>query len=279
MSASQTEESAVAVKISTACRLLEACDQAPSLDTLARAVGMSSSHFHRQFKVLTGQTPKAYAVAQRAGKIREQIRPKQNITRTIYQAGYNSSGRYYEQAKQILGMNAKVYKQGGVGETIRFAIGQTELGAILVAMTEQGICAISLGDDPEPLCRELQDRFPNAQLVGDDAKFDAHVAKVVGFVENPQIGLDLPLDIRGTAFQQRVWQALLKVPPGSTASYSELAEKMGSPKSVRAVASACAANKVAVAIPCHRIIRTDGSLSNYRWGVQRKAELLHREQS
>jgi len=277
MSAPSINQSEITAKITTACRVLESCDQAPSLDTLARAVGMSSSHFHRQFKAQTGQTPKAYADSQRAGRIRKQLKPQKNITQAIYQAGYNSSGRYYEQAKQILGMKAKDYQRGGKGETIRFAIGECELGAILVAMTEQGICAISLGDDPEPLCRELQDSFPNAQLIGDDAEFDAHVAKVIGFIENPQLGLDLPLDIRGTAFQQRVWQALLKVPPGNTASYSELAEMMGSPKAVRAVASACAANKIAIAVPCHRIIRTDGSLSNYRWGVERKSNLLERE--
>ncbi len=176
-----------------------------------------------------------------------------------------------------LGMRPSAYAKGGEGAIIRFAVGQTSLGAILVAATDKGICAIALGDEPEPLVRTLQDRFPNATLVGGDKSFEATVAKAVGLVETPRMGADLPLDVRGTAFQERVWQALRAIPAGTTASYAEIARRAGSPGSVRAVAQACAANPVAVAIPCHRVVRTDGALSGYRWGIERKRELLRRE--
>ena len=177
----------------------------------------------------------------------------------------------------MLGMTPKRYRAGGTDTTIRFAIGECTLGAILVAASTRGICAILMGDDPDALARDLQKRFPRAELLGGDAGFERWVAQVVGFVEQPRLGLDLPLDVRGTAFQQRVWQALQKIPVGSTASYTEIAQRIGAPKSVRAVASACAANALAVAIPCHRVVRTDGGLSGYRWGVTRKRALLDRE--
>jgi AraC family transcriptional regulator of adaptative response/methylated-DNA-[protein]-cysteine methyltransferase len=176
-----------------------------------------------------------------------------------------------------VGMTPKNYRSGGASATIRFAIGECSLGAILVAASERGVCAILMGDDPDALARNLQDRFPKAELIGGDAEFEQLVAKVVGFVEMPKIGLDLPLDVRGTAFQQRVWQALREIPAGSTTSYSEIARRIGSPGSVRAVAGACAANALAVAIPCHRVVRNDGGLSGYRWGVERKRALLERE--
>ncbi|MGN6702056.1 MAG: methylated-DNA--[protein]-cysteine S-methyltransferase, partial [Burkholderiaceae bacterium] len=169
------------------------------------------------------------------------------------------------------------YRAGGARETIRFAVGQCALGAILVASSARGVCAILLGDDPDALARDLQDRFPRAELVGGDRDFERHVAAVVGFVDAPAIGLDLPLDVRGTAFQQRVWQALREIPAGSTVSYTELADRIGQPQAVRAVASACAANPLAVAIPCHRVVRRDGGLSGYRWGVERKRALLATE--
>jgi AraC family transcriptional regulator of adaptative response/methylated-DNA-[protein]-cysteine methyltransferase len=174
-------------------------------------------------------------------------------------------------------MTPSRFRSGGRGASIRFAVGECSLGSILVAATDKGVCAILLGDEPEALVDDLQDRFPEAKLFGGDSDFEQWVAKVVGFVEAPSLGLDLPLDVRGTAFQQRVWQALRKIPPGSTATYSEIAKRIGSPKSVRAVAQACASNAIAVAIPCHRVVRTDGSLSGYRWGVERKRALLDRE--
>jgi AraC family transcriptional regulator of adaptative response/methylated-DNA-[protein]-cysteine methyltransferase len=169
------------------------------------------------------------------------------------------------------------YRSGGTNTEIRFAIGECSLGSILVAQSEHGICAILLGDDPEALARELQDRFPRASLIGGDDRFEQRVAKVVDFIEAPEIGLDLPLDVRGTAFQQRVWQVLCEIPAGEILSYTEIARRIGAPASVRAVAQACAANALAVAIPCHRVVRNDGRLAGYRWGVERKCALLEKE--
>lgn len=188
-----------------------------------------------------------------------------------------SSGRFYEKSNQLLGMTPTDYRAGGANMEIRFAIGECSLGSILVAASERGVCAILMGDDPDELARDLQDRFPRANQVGGDTEFEQFVAKVVGFVEAPGLGFDLPLDMRGTVFQQRVWQALREIPAGKTASYTEIAQRLGAPKSVRAVAQACAANALAVAIPCHRVVRKDGALSGYRWGVERKRALLERE--
>lgn len=266
-----------ALVVARACRLIDASEGEPNLDQLAAACGMSRFHFHRIFKTHTGITPKAYAAAQRAGRLARDLGGSATVTDAIYAAGFNSSGRFYAQAPQRLGMTPKAWRAGGVGEAIRFAVGACSLGAILVAATGKGICAILMGDDPDQLARDLQDRFPAAELVGADAAFEATVAKVVGLVEAPAVGLDLPLDVRGTAFQQRVWEALRQIPSGETISYAGLAERIGVPAGARAIAGACAANPVAVAIPCHRVVRTDGSLSGYRWGVERKRALLERE--
>ena len=259
------------------CRLIESAEQAPSLETLAHHAGLSPWHLHRVFKAVTGLTPRAYAAAHRAQRVKTGLARGATVTEAIYSAGYNSSARFYEQSNAVLGMTPSCYRAGGADTAIRFAVGQCTLGAILVAASGRGICAILLGDDPDALVRDLQDRFPRAELVGGDAGFKRWVAQVVGFVEQPRLGLDLPLDVRGTAFQQRVWQALQKIPAGTTASYTEIAQRIGAPKSVRAVAGACAANALAVAIPCHRVVRTDGELSGYRWGVARKRALLERE--
>lgn len=264
--------------VTTACRLIEQAESSPSLEALAAAVGISAHHFHRIFKSQTGVTPKAYAAACRARRVREALTCTDTVTDALYAAGFNANSRFYEGSNAMLGMTPATFRAGGANETIRFAIGQSSLGAILVAATEKGICAIFLGEDPEQLARDLQDAFPKAEITGGDQDFDAMVGQVVGFVEQPARGLDLPLDIRGTVFQRQVWEALQAVPPGMTASYTEIARQIGQPKSVRAVATACAANKIAIAIPCHRIVRTDGSLSGYRWGVERKGELLQREQ-
>lgn len=267
-----------AALVARACRLIEAAEAPPALDQLAAQAGMSPSHFHRVFKAETGLTPKAYASAYRAHKLREELSaPHASVTEAIYGAGFNSSSRFYETSDQLLGMRARDYRAGGAGTVVRFAVGQCSLGAILVAQSRRGICAILLGDDPDVLVRDLQDRFPKAQLVGGDTAFEQLVAQVVGFVETPSVGLNLPLDVRGTAFQERVWRALREIPPGVTVSYAELAERIGAPKAVRAVAQACAANRIAVAIPCHRVVRRDGDVSGYRWGVERKRELLKRE--
>lgn len=267
-----------AALIARACRRIEAAEQPPSLDDLAKDAGLSPFHFHRVFKAATGLTPKGYATAHRANAVRASLaRGKASVTDAIFDAGFNANSRFYEHADAMLGMKPTQYRAGGADARIAFAIGQCSLGAILVARSARGVCAISLGDDPDALLGELQDRFPRAELIGGDAGFERLVAQVVGLIEQPNIGHELPLDIRGTAFQQRVWQALRQIPAGETASYAQIAQRIGSPKSVRAVAGACAANTLAVAIPCHRVVRSDGALSGYRWGVERKRELLSRE--
>jgi AraC family transcriptional regulator of adaptative response/methylated-DNA-[protein]-cysteine methyltransferase len=272
----ETENAALVAK---ACRIIEESEEEPSLEVLADAVGRSPSYFHRTFKGATGVTPKDYAAAHRAAKVRQRLASGSSVTEAIYDAGFNSSGRFYEKSTDMLGMTPSQYRAGGVNEEIKFAVGQTYLGAILVASSKKGVAAILFGDDPDTLVRNLQDRFLRAHLVGGDRDYEAFVARVVGFVEAPRIGLDLPLDVRGTAFQQRVWQALQEIPAGATVSYAEIARRIGAPKAVRAVAGACTANNLAVAIPCHRVVRTDGSLSGYAWGVERKRVLLDREAS
>lgn len=260
------------------CRVIEQAESIPSLDDLAAAAGLSSSHLHRLFKAATGITPRAYASAQRAKRVQAELtRAGATVTDAIYGAGYNSSGRFYEQSGQVLGMTPTSFRKGGADAEIHFAVAASSLGAILVAHSGRGVCAILMDDDPEVLVRDLQDRFPNATLIGGDPGFEHLVAAVIGYVEDPARGLDLPLDVRGTAFQQRVWQALRDIPAGTTTTYTEIAERIGAPKAVRAVAGACAANALALAIPCHRVVRTDGSLSGYRWGVERKKTLLERE--
>jgi AraC family transcriptional regulator of adaptative response/methylated-DNA-[protein]-cysteine methyltransferase len=263
--------------VARACRLIEDSEEEPSLTDLAAAVGRSPSYFHRRFKAVTGLTPKDYAAANRASKVRECLASGNSVTEAIYDAGFNSSGRFYEKSTGMLGMTPSRYRAGGANEEIRFAVGETSLGTILVASSKKGVASILLGDDPNALLRELQDRFPKARLIGADRSYEALVARVVGFIEAPRLGLDLPLDVRGTAFQRRVWQALQRVPIGQTVSYTEIARRIGSPNAVRAVAGACAANHLAVAIPCHRVVRNDGSLSGYAWGVERKQALLTRE--
>jgi AraC family transcriptional regulator of adaptative response/methylated-DNA-[protein]-cysteine methyltransferase len=267
-----------AAAIARVCRVIERAEKPPSLDDLARRAGMSRFHFHRAFKAATGVTPKAYARAERARRAREGLADgSPSVAAVVYDAGFNSNGRFYETSNATLGMRPSAYRAGGAGERIRFAVGECSLGSVLVAASEGGVCAILLGDDPDALVRDLQDRFSRADLIGGDAGFERTVAQVVGFVERPALGLGLPLDIRGTAFQQRVWAALRDIPAGETASYLAVAEAIGAPRAVRAVAGACAANALAVAIPCHRVVRTDGGLSGYRWGVERKRDLLDRE--
>jgi AraC family transcriptional regulator of adaptative response/methylated-DNA-[protein]-cysteine methyltransferase len=263
--------------VAEACRRIEAADDVPSLKTLADDAGLSHYHFHRIFKRVTGLTPKGYADAHRAKKVRAHLGRSHSVTEAIYEAGFNSNSRFYETSNHVLGMTPTDYRSGGTNTDIRFAIGECSLGSILVAQSDRGVCAILLGDDPNALARDLQDKFPRANLIGGDTEFEQLVAKVVGFIEAPALGLNLPLDVRGTAFQERVWQALRDIPAGSTASYAEIATRIGSPKAVRAVAQACGANSLAVAIPCHRVVRSDGGLSGYRWGVERKRKLLSRE--
>jgi AraC family transcriptional regulator, regulatory protein of adaptative response / methylated-DNA-[protein]-cysteine methyltransferase len=266
-----------AALVAKACRIIEEREEPPSLSELADATGRSPGYFHRVFKAATGLTPKDYAAGHRARKIRQGLAHGNTVTEAIYQAGFTSSGRFYEKATEMLGMTPSRYRAGGANEEIRFAVGETSLGAILVASSRKGVVSILLGDEPDALVRSLQDRFPRAHLVGGDPDYEALVARVVGCVEAPRIGLDLPLDVRCTAFEQRVWQALREIPVGETISYAEIARRIGSPRAARAVAGACAANHLAIAIPCHRVVRHDGVLSGYAWGAERKRELLDRE--
>ena len=266
-----------AAAVAKACRLIEGAEAMPSLDRLAEAVGMSRFHFHRVFRSLTGVTPKGYVAGQRARRVRTELTRASTVTEAIYGSGFNSSGRFYAGVSRALGMTPTTFRSGGTGASIHFAVGECSLGSVLVAATGRGVCAILLGDDPEALVRNLQDRFPKGQLIGGDRDFEHLVAKVVGLVEAPALGLDLPLHVRGTAFQHRVWQALGDIPAGSTASYTDIARRIGAPKAVRGVAQACAANAIAMAIPCHRVVRTDGTLAGYRWGIDRKRVLLERE--
>ncbi len=266
-----------AAAVASACRLIATAEDMPPLATLAEAAGLSPFHFHRVFKQVTGVTPRQYRAAERGKRLREGLPRARSVTEAIYDSGFNSSGRFYAASDALLGMTPSRFRAGGTGAKIRFAVGQCSLGAILVAATEKGICAIMLGDEAPPLIRALEDRFPKAALEGGDRSFESWVAQVVGLVESPKIGLDLPLDLRGTLFQQRVWRALREIPPGTTQTYTEIARRIGAPNAVRAVGTACGANPVAVAIPCHRVVRTDGSLAGYRWGIARKRALLARE--
>ncbi len=266
-----------AAAVAKACRSIEQAEEMPSLDTLAKSAGMSRFYFHRVFKAQTGVTPKAYADAHRAKRVREELTRSDTVTEAIYGAGFNSNGRFYATSSDLLGMTPTEFRAGGNGAAIRFAVGECSLGSILVAATGKGVCAIQFGDDPDALVRGLQDRFPRARLIGGDETFERLVAHVVGLIEAPADGFDLPLDVRGTAFQRQVWQALRDIPAGTTASYAEIARRIGRPKAVRAVAQVCASNDVAVAIPCHRVVRRDGALSGYRWGIERKRTLLERE--
>jgi AraC family transcriptional regulator of adaptative response/methylated-DNA-[protein]-cysteine methyltransferase len=263
--------------VTEACKLIESSEELPNLEALAEHAGFSLFYFHRLFKSIAGLTPKAYATAHRSKRLKEQLDSSPSVTNAIYEAGFNSNSRFYENSNKVLGMTPSAYRAGGANTVIKFAIAECSLGSVLVASSELGVCAILLGDDPNALAIDLQDRFPKSTLIGGDDNYERLAAKVIGFIEAPSIGLNLPLDIRGTVFQQRVWQALKKIPVGTTASYTDIAQLIGSPKSVRAVAAACAANALAVAIPCHRVVKQDGAISGYRWGVERKKALLKLE--
>jgi len=270
----EEENAAIVARV---CRLIERSEESLSLEKLAKFAGLSVFHLHRTFKAVTGLTPSGYAAAHRSKRVRRSLVKRSSVTDAIYDAGFNSNSRFYENANEVLGMTPTSFRDGGANTLIHFAIAECSLGSILVAKSERGVCAVLLGDDPLMLVRDLQDQFPKADLVGDERGYEDLVAKVIGLVEKPSVGQDLPLDIRGTAFQQRVWKALQQIPIGSTASYADIARTIGMPKAVRAVAQACAANHIAVAIPCHRVIKNDGGLSGYRWGVERKRTLLERE--
>jgi AraC family transcriptional regulator of adaptative response/methylated-DNA-[protein]-cysteine methyltransferase len=272
---SLTQENAA--KILKVCRFIERSEESPSLNKLAKCAGMSVFHLHRTFKAVTGLTPNGDAAAQRSNCVRTTLGKTQSVGDATYEAGFNSNSRFYETSNEVLGMTPTNVRYGGANTAIHFAIGECSFGSILVAESEHGVCAVFMADDPLSLIHDLQNQFPKANLVCYESGYEELVAKVVGLIEKPGVGLALPLDIRGTAFQQRVWKALQEIPVGSTASYTDIARLIGMPKAVRAVAQACGANSLAVAIPCHRVIRNDGALSGYRWGVERKRALLDRE--
>lgn len=259
------------------CQIIESSEDEMSLEELAKQAGYSSFYFHKMFKRITGITPKAYSSACKKDRVQNKLSNKNSVTETIYASGFNSNGRFYEKSNEMLGMTPTSYKNKGKGTTIKFAIGECIFGPVLVAATEAGICAIYLDDDPNVLSKMLQDKFPNAEIIGADREFEVWVAKVIGFIESKEEFLDLPLDIQGSIFQKTVWQALCKIPVGETVTYTDIAERIGKPKSVRAVANAIGSNNHAIAIPCHRVVRRDGSLSGYRWGVDRKEALLRHE--
>ncbi len=269
-----------AALIAEACRTIELAAEAPGLAELAAQAGLSPHHFHRTFKRIAGVTPRAYAAACRQRQVQDSLTARLGVTEAIYAAGFNSSGRFYEGAPGMLGMTPTAYRNGGQGEVVWHAVSRCSLGCVLVAATERGVCAILLGDDPSGLTDDLRTRFPKGRLLEPEPGFADWVAEVVRFVDSPgrADGLGLPLDIRGTAFQRRVWEALRTIPAGETASYAEIAARVGSPRAPRAVAGACAANALAVAIPCHRVVAANGGLAGYRWGVERKRRLLEQEQ-
>ena len=277
-----TEESAASrhlAAVERACALLQKSKTMPSLGELADAAGISPFHFHRVFKQITGATPRDYARTYRLGRFAEKLEAGQPVTDAIYDAGFGSSSRAYEAAQAGLGMTPATRRHGGSGETIRYVTVETPLGWALVAATARGVCMTALADDREGLVTALRQRFPAATVTPEDAELKDWADRIVGFITAPDRNLELPLDIQGTAFQARVWRALQKIPLGKTATYTEIAAALGQPKAVRAVAQACAANKLALVVPCHRVIRRDGELGGYRWGIERKRALLAREQA
>lgn len=264
-------------QIADLCRFIAAQPEPPTLATLAQRAACSPSHLHRMFKAVTGLTPRAFASEQRAARVRGELARGGSVTHALHESGFASTGRFYEQSARILGMTPSAYRAGGKDERIQFAISACSLGLVLVAASERGVCAIALGSERQALETELCQRFPRAQIKSGDRALSELVAKVIALVEAPERGCELPLDLRGTAFQAKVWQALRAIPAGHTLSYRELAERIALPRAVRAVARACATNPLAIAVPCHRVVRGDGELAGYRWGIERKRALLARE--
>lgn len=265
--------------IAQACRSIETADDTLKLADLAEAAGLSQFHFHRLFKSLVGVTPKAYAVAHRRQRVRHNLPRSSTVTKAVHDSGFNSNGRFYADSNASLGMTPARYRDGGAGTEILYALADCALGRILVAASDKGVCAIFLGDDDARLIGELKREFPNAELAEGSRPFEKLMRKAVALADAPSKPSDLPLDIRGTAFQHRVWQALREIPAGETRTYAEIAKAIGSPKAVRAVGSACGANNISIAIPCHRVVRSDGTFphANYRWGAERKKALIETE--
>ncbi len=271
-------QDAVRALIERVCRRLDDVgDHLPTLNELAAEFHVSPYHLQRTFKRIVGVSPRQYADSRRRERVKTELRADQTVTQAVYEAGYGGSSAFYRDAGAMLGMTPIRYREGGAAVNVRYTTAQSSLGVVLVAASERGICAIRLGDSDAAVIEELRSEFPNAALTPDDADLAAWVEAVIAYVDGTQTRLDLPLDIRATAFQRRVWEALRTVPYGEQITYRGLAEMIGEPTAARAVAGACAANPVALAIPCHRVVREGGELSGYRWGVERKRALLERE--
>ncbi len=267
-----------AATIADACRAIEAAETAPNLETLAQRAGLSPFHFHRVFKAETGVTPADYAAAVRDRRAKTALKDGATVTEAVYDAGYVSASRFYEGADTRFGMRPRAYRDGGQGEEIKLAVAPCSLGWVLAGATAKGLCAIEIGDDPDAMIAEFSRNFRNAKAVENDAELTRMVEQVVAAIEKPGDAFKgLPLDIRGTAFQQRVWDALRRIPAGETWTYAQVAEAIGAPKAVRAVGMACGSNPVSIVVPCHRVVGSNKKLTGYRWGVERKRELLKRE--
>jgi len=262
-----------------ACRWIERAEREPSLGELSRALGFSPYHFSRVFKSLVGVTPKQYAIAHRSRIAAKNLKTSKDVTSAIYESGYGASSRFYASARRRHGMTATELRKGGEGIAIRIAFRDSSLGLVAVAATERGICAVLFGASQRELEADLKDRFPKAlvEVAESGSDFERWVEQTVDCLEGTSKARDLPLDVRGTAFQELVWRALREIPAGRTATYTEVAERIDRPNAARAVASACAANPAAVVIPCHRVVNAGGGLSGYRWGVDKKRRLLERE--
>jgi AraC family transcriptional regulator of adaptative response/methylated-DNA-[protein]-cysteine methyltransferase len=265
--------------VRSACRYMEANLESPlTLAALSQRLGMSAPHFQRTFKRVTGITPRQYADACRLGRFKSRLKQRRTVTMALFEAGYGSTSRLYERASSHLGMTPATYQRGGRDMQIRFTVVACPLGRLLLAGTQRGICAVYLGDADAPLEAVLRDEYPAAKISREDTSLGPWAGEVVHHLNGKQPHLDLPLDVQATAFQWRVWQELLAIPYGSTRSYAEIARALGQPTAARAVARACATNPVSVIIPCHRVVREDGGLGGYRWGLERKKELLAQEQ-
>lgn len=266
-----------ALLVEQACRNLETSDKEPTLEQLAEQAKLSKFHFQRVYKAATGLTPKQYRSAVSQDRMRKALHANSTVTQAIYESGHEAASRFYDAAVKSLGMTPSAYLAGAKGEVIVYAFADCWLGVVSVAISRKGVCAVRLSDTREQGRDELNDLFPNAALILGEGDVEKFVATIVAHIEEPKMASELPLDIRGSAFQQRVWAALREIPIGSKATYSDVAQAIGAPKSVRAVAQACAANPIAIFVPCHRVVRSDGSLSGYRWGVERKQQLLEYE--
>lgn len=266
--------------VQSVCRLIErAAEERPNLEAVGEQLKLSRSHLQRLFKKLMGITPREYAEALRIDRFKGGVRGGRSVADAMYEAGYGSSSRLYEKASAQLGMTPATYRKGGRGMKISYTIADSPLGLLLVAATERGVCSVQLGDSAEELAGELRAEFPRADVRNDEGGLRPQVRSLLDYLEGQRPHPDLPLDVQGTAFQKRVWEELRRIPPGRTASYGEIAERIGRPTAARAVARACATNPVALVTPCHRVIGRDGSVSGYRWGVTRKRKLLEREQT